>query len=396
MIAVYIILAVLVLLLMITIHEAGHYTAGRLLGFGITEFSVGLGPRLFSHKRRSGEIVSVRALPLGGFCAFYGEDDAGSAKADRDDGSCRDAECPDEAAENDGIPPCEKTARDNASDAESEADEKSGTRAVRAKVPFDRQPPWKRIIVLLAGPLFNLLSAFVFSFVYILAVGYSVPVVTELAENPDTGMPYASELREGDVIVAVNGREITFLDTAAELMAQIEPGETAVFTVERDGVRVNADVAKSAEENGGMYGITAVYESRGVDVLHAVGYSFPYTFELSWLVLKSFGMLFTGGVPITDVTGPIGTVATIATYSQTDMRYFLFFLPLIASNLAIFNLLPVPALDGARIVFAVIEQIRRKPVNKKTEGTIHAVGLIVLLAFVIIVDIVGMIARGVT
>ena len=108
--------------------------------------------------------------------------------------------------------------------------------------------------MLLAGPLFNLLSAFVFSFVYILAVGYSVPVVTELAENPDTGMPYASELREGDVIVAVNGREITFLDTAAELMAQIEPGETAVFTVERDGVRVNADVAKSAEENGGKHG----------------------------------------------------------------------------------------------------------------------------------------------
>ena len=74
--------------------------------------------------------------------------------------------------------------------------------------------------------------------------------------------------------------------------------------------------------------------------------------------------------------------------------YFLLFLPLIASNLAIFNLLPIPALDGSRIVFTIIEMIRRKPINKKTEGTIHAVGLIVLLAFVIVVDIVGMIARG--
>ena len=162
----------------------------------------------------------------------------------------------------------------------------------------------------------------------------------------------------------------------------------------RDGARVDVTASKSTAEEGGTFGIIAGYENRKTDVLHAAGYSFPYTFELSWIVLKSFGMLFTGGVPITDVTGPVGTVATIATFSQTDFRYFLLFLPLIASNLAIFNLLPIPALDGSRIVFTIIEMIRRKPINKKTEGTIHAVGLIVLLAFVIVVDIVGMIARG--
>lgn len=407
MIVFYVILAVLVLLLMITIHEAGHYTAGKLLGFGITEFSVGLGPRLFSHRRKSGELLSVRALPLGGYCAFYGEDDAGSALSGNSEKDTADGEraatdtlssgvlVPDDAWSIDPTPANVNgafgsrtgnvaTRADYREAGETQSDEK------KRKVPFDEQPPWKRIIVLLMGPMFNLFSAFVFSFIYILAVGYSVPVVTDLS----VAAQQEGSLRAGDVIVAVDGQEVTFLTSAAELLAQVPEGESATITVERDGARVDVTASKSSAEEGGSFGITAGYENRKTDVLHAAGYSFPYTFELSWIVLKSFGMLFTGGVPITDVTGPVGTVATIATFAQTDFRYFLLFLPLIASNLAIFNLLPIPALDGSRIVFTIIEMIRRKPINKRTEGTIHAVGLIVLLAFVIVVDIVGMIARG--
>lgn len=407
MIVFYVILAVLVLLLMITIHEAGHYTAGKLLGFGITEFSVGLGPRLFSHRRKSGELLSVRALPLGGYCAFYGEDDAGSALSGNSEKDTADGEraatdtlssgvlVPDDAWSIDPTPANVNgafgsrtgnvaTRADYREAGETQSDEK------KRKVPFDEQPPWKRIIVLLMGPMFNLFSAFVFSFIYILAVGYSVPVVTDLS----VAAQQEGSLRAGDVIVAVDGQEVTFLTSAAELLAQVPEGESATITVERDGARVDVTASKSSAEEGGSFGITAGYENRKTDVLHAAGYSFPYTFELSWIVLKSFGMLFTGGVPITDVTGPVGTVATIATFAQTDFRYFLLFLPLIASNLAIFNLLPIPALDGSRIVFTIIEMIRRKPINKKTEGTIHAVGLIVMLAFVIVVDIVGMIARG--
>lgn len=407
MIVFYVILAVLVLLLMITIHEAGHYTAGKLLGFGITEFSVGLGPRLFSHRRKSGELISVRALPLGGYCAFYGEDDAGSALSGNSEKDTADGEraatdtlsrgvlVPDDAWSIDPTPANVNGAfGSRTGNAATRADYREAGEAQngekKRKVPFDEQPPWKRIIVLLMGPMFNLFSAFVFSFIYILAVGYSVPVVADLSVTAQQ----EGALRVGDVIVAVDGREVTFLTSAAELLAQVPEGESATITVERDGARVDVTASKSTAEEGGTFGITAGYENRKTDVLHAAGYSFPYTFELSWIVLKSFGMLFTGGVPIADVTGPVGTVATIATFAQTDFRYFLLFLPLIASNLAIFNLLPIPALDGSRIVFTIIEMIRRKPINKKTEGTIHAVGLIVLLAFVIVVDIVGMIARG--
>lgn len=342
MIALYVMAAVLILLLMITIHEAGHYTAGKLLGFGIEEFSVGMGPRLLSHKTKSGEDISLRALPLGGYCAFTGE-------------------------EEEAVP--------------SEEDAVTDSRAL----PFSAQKPWKRIVVLAAGPLFNMLSAFVFSFIYIIAAGYSLPVVTDISAD---GGAYLSGLERGDVITAVDGREITFLDTAAELLGEAE-GDT-VLTVERGGRLVDI----RAEKKDGKFGITLTYERRSIDALHAAGYSFPYTFELSGAIVRSFGMLLTGGVPLTDVTGPVGTVVTIAGYAERNALYFLLFLPLIASNLAIFNLLPIPALDGSRIIFALIELIRRKPINKKVEGAIHTAGLIILLALVAAVDIAGMIARS--
>lgn len=373
MIFLYVILAILMLLLMITIHEAGHYVAGKALGFGINEFSIGFGPKLLSRRLRSGEVFSVRALPIGGFCSFVGEDDAGSAKPTAD-------------------PFGEENEPGRKAEADAAGRKEAGVEAVKG-VAFGAQKPWKRIIVLAAGPVFNLLSAFLFSFIYILAVGYAVPVVTETAVDPATGEPYASAFETGDVIVAVNGEDITFLSSASELIAETSDVGTTVFTVERDGKRTDITAEKHLSEDGYVFGLTMTYETRSVGVLRAAGYCFPYTFELSWAVIRSFGMLLTGGVPFTDVTGPVGTVAAIAEYAAVDSRYLLLFLPLIASNLAIFNILPIPALDGARIVFAIIEWIRRKPINAKVEGAIHAVGLLVLLAFVLVVDIVGMISR---
>ena len=345
MIFFYVLLAVLVLMLMVTIHEAGHYAAGKLLGFGITEFSVGFGPKLLSRKLKSGEEVTLRALPLGGYCAFVGEDDASDADAL-------------ESAPSGGV-------------------------------AFAAQKPWKRIVVLLAGPLFNLFSAFVFSFIYILAVGYAVPVITNVVSE---GGAYVAGLREGDIIVAVDGKDITFLHSAAEAFS--DTGTTAILTVERGNERHDIRAEKFTDDNGEyVFGFAAVNEFRSVGVLDAAAYSFPYTFELSWAILRSFGALISGGVSISDVTGPVGTVATIATYVQEDPRYFLLFLPLIASNLAIFNLLPFPALDGARVVFAAIEWIRGKPINKKAETAIHTAGIVILLTAVIVIDIIGMTMR---
>ena len=114
---------------------------------------------------------------------------------------------------------------------------------------------------------------------------------------------------------------------------------------------------------------------------------------MAWTILGSLFDLITGKIAITSVTGPIGTVSTMASVSAANWRNIFILLPLIAANLGIFNLLPIPALDGSKVVFTVIEWIRGKPINRKVEAYIHSVGLLLLFAFVIIVDIIGLVLR---
>ena len=126
----------------------------------------------------------------------------------------------------------------------------------------------------------------------------------------------------------------------------------------------------------------------------ALKQAIPFTGQMSVAVLKSLGMIVTGKVNITQITGPIGTIDTIADYTLINWRNLFLLLPLIAANLGIFNLMPIPALDGSKIIFGIIEWIRKKPINRKVENMIHAVGLVALFSLVIIIDIVGIILRG--
>lgn len=152
----YILIAVVILLVMVLIHEFGHYAAAKALGFRINEFSVGFGPTLLQRRRKCGELFSLRAVPLGGYCAFYSEEDE------------------------------EPDASDARADVAATSDARAGCATDPAPVPFEKQKPWKRIIVMLAGATFNMLSAFVFAFIYLLVVGYTVPEVTTLYTDPDT------------------------------------------------------------------------------------------------------------------------------------------------------------------------------------------------------------------
>ncbi len=342
----YVFLAVVILLVMITIHEFGHYLAGKLLKFKINEFSIGFGPALFSKiNSKTNEKFSLRAVPLGGYCAF--EDEEG---------------------------------------AEGEENPKS----------FVKEAPWKRIIVLLAGGVFNLLSAFIFSFIFILVVGFATPTVGNVVLDPD-GSPY-NALQQGDRIVAVNGIDVSVINDYDTLMNGIgNDGEPFTVTVVRDGEEMTVSVKKQTvkfpnadgtftEQDGKLGFYVAGYEyetSFGVAVKEFV----PYTFKLSWLVIDSLWQMLTGKVHITEMTGTVGTVAVMAQVAQIDWRNIFILLPLLASNLGIFNLLPIPALDGSKVVFTTIEWIRKKPINRKVEAYIHSIGLILLLAFVVVIDI---------
>ena len=356
----YIVLALLVLLVMITIHEFGHYTFGKIFKFKIDEFSIGFGKALFKKKLKSGEMFSIRLIPLGGYCAFAGED-------------------------------------------EDDTDPRA----------FNNQAPWKRLIVQFGGVLFNFVSAVIFAFILLIAFGYDIPRITGVDERYQD-----ATIQQNDIIREMDGVKIDFVtgNTANVLLENhynsMTEEEKADFTtitiddheykqynnlnltIERDGesqeVMVNFYVATTVNEDGTtseslMVGFsTEPYKHNFVESLARC---VPLAAGFAWQVLVFLWQLITGGVGLADVGGPFTTISTIAEYSQMNIANLFVFLPFIAANLAVFNLLPIPALDGGRMVFTTIEWIRGKPINRKVEGYIHFAGLIILFAFVIIVDL---------
>lgn len=328
-----ILLAILVLLLMITIHEFGHYTAGKLLKFKINEFSVGFGKALFSKTKKNGEVFSIRLIPLGGYCAFEGED----------------------------------TNNENADS-------------------FNAQAPWKRLIVLFSGAFFNFLSAILFSVILLAVVGNGqVKVVSVDGINNSV-----EKLQVGDVITHANGEKLSFLNGGLSgITADVIIDEDIKLTIIRNGEKMEVIVQKYAVmEDGkevGKFGITTSYQnfSFGQACLQAV----PFSFQMAWECLVILGQLLIGVYGLQDIGGPITTIGAMANASAVSMLNYLLLIPLIAVNLAVFNLLPIPALDGAKMVFVLIEWIRGKPINRDLENKIHTVGLILLFGFVVLVDL---------
>ena len=331
----YVILAILVLMFMITIHEFGHYIAGKKLGFKINEFSIGFGKSIFSKTLKSGEKFSIRLIPLGGYCAFDGED---------------------------------------ASSTDPNA--------------FNNKHPFKRLVVLFMGAFFNFLSAIIFSFILLVGFGFDIPEVKEVTSTVNTN------IQVGDVITKVDNEKITFIDNKylPNLIQKKEVGSTITLTIIRNGKVIEEDVVvheSTPDKNGNtskVIGVNTMAHKYGF--FEALGRSFVLTFELAYYVLKILFLLITFRLPIKSLGGPITTITTIATQSQANIASLFVMLPLIAANLAVFNWLPFPALDGSRMVFTTIEWIRKKPINPKIEGTIHTVGLWILMTFVIVVDII--------
>ena len=350
MIVLYVLLAIVVLLFMIMIHETGHYLAGKILKFKIEEFSIGFGPKIFSKTMKSGEKFSLRWIPLGGYCAFKGEDED-----------------------------------------EEELEDKTGT--------FNSYACWKRLIVLFCGAFFNFVSGIIFVLILLCSVGSGICRITDVvATNSNKDNIFVN-----DIVLEVDGVEPTFLNGGiVGLMSEKEVGEDIVLTVNRDGEIIDVTVQKyqvfQLDENGEkvldeegnpivqgkIIGITSEYVklSFGQSLLKCV----PYTFKMAWQCLEIIGKLFTGQLGLESVGGPITTVQTIAVSTQTNFKNLILLFPLLAVNLAVFNLLPIPALDGARMVFVAIEWIFRKPVPRDIEAKIHSIGLIALFALVIVVD----------
>jgi len=455
---VYILIAILILLIMITIHEFGHYVVGKIFKFKINEFAIGMGPAIYKRKCKNGEVFSIRAFPLGGFCAFEGEDE--------------DNENP------------------NA---------------------FNNKKPWQRILVLVAGATMNFILALLIIIIMFSCYGRNVINVSNVTNSTS----YQYSLQDGDTLLKINNRNLFTIKDYYEALNGKKKGNKVKVKVLRNNkvetqvveLRYDVNVKDYSSEQvkllkalGAEEGYLRVYDSsneklknkdyflyyapdknstnltkinsekqliealidafnmsnsaqfyflekgqteaRAEDVpiiattpanweeivegdlntlinssedyqslkkelfgakmdlylcvdyvsykapfFQRIGEGFIYSFKLGGLILETLGELLTGKLGLNAVGGPITTIKTTSEIASYGFEYILEIMALIGVNLAVFNLLPIPALDGSRVVFTAIEWIFKKPVPKKIEGVIHAVGLILLLGFSILVDV---------
>lgn len=419
----YVLLALLALMAMIVVHELGHYTAGKLLGFKIDEFAIGFGPKIFKRKnKKTGELFSIRPFPIGGFCAFHGED-ADGALLDENGNQVKDA--------NGNI--------------------------IKDPDAFNNQKPWKRLIVLFSGAFMNFLSAILIITIYFSAYGQPLPYVVGTYDVPS----YQNVFEQGDVLLSVNGKQINLM--AQEDLDNVfkKVGDTAQFRVLRNGKRIKITASKffydpfedgdyiyavdgkkldtpvayadylatvesndafivtvvrydekgeiceqstmkvqkgeNPEDANGFYsygfGITRTIARAKLPFFLAFGRAWSFCFFIVFKILASFGALITGKMGIEGAGGTITTIITMAKVSALGFDSFMYVVAIISANLAVMNLLPFPALDGSRMLFTLIEMIFKKPVPRKVEAVIHTVGLVLLLVLAVFLDVFHLVKR---
>ena len=369
-------LAIGILLAMVTVHEFGHYIVGKLLHFKITEFSVGFGPAIFKKRsKKTGELFALRVVPLGGYCAFDGEDEY------------------EEADEADEIEQEETQAQAQT----EEYPEPKGER-------FNDQAPWKRILVLVAGATMNYLLALLLLVIMFAGIGRPVySVVVEKPEQDAAAVAVQTDISEqglqtGDRILKINGKGVYLITDYLDALSGEKAGAEIPVLVSADGELITRTLVLAADANFAnmsdtqtllkamnIYGLYTVTESQGF--FPSIGHSFVYSFKIGGTVLRSLGELLTGKLGINAMGGPVTTISMTAQAASSGLMSFLNIAAFIGVNLAVFNLLPVPALDGCKVIFCLIEWIRKKPVNRKVETIIHFVGIIFLLGFAVLVDL---------
>ncbi len=345
----YVIVALLCLMFMIVVHEYGHFIVGKLLGFKIDEFAVGFGPAIVKYNRKKlGIIFSLRCLPLGGYCAFHGETSTTDEPPKKDD--------------------------------------------------FNYHKPWKRILVFIAGAGFNLLSAVVLCTIFFMTYGEMMPKVSAVYQFEDSSIE--QNLQVGDIIIAVDGKSLYTTSVPNDLVNKINKFEDNInVTVIRDGEKIDIIVRRGEYVSQTAEGETNRVTGIGIMIGEYVGYrfgfvtalgrSFVFIVKLFGTIFVTIGSVFTGLLGVGEAMG--GTVTAIqqmAMVSQLGFRGVLFAVCALSANIAIMNLLPIPALDGSHVVFTLIEWVRGKPINRKVENIIHTVGLIILFLLAIILDIV--------
>ncbi|MCD8095615.1 MAG: site-2 protease family protein [Ruminococcus sp.] len=336
-----IVFAILIFELIIVIHEFGHFIVAKKNGVKVNEFAIGMGPAIF--KRKKGEtLYALRAFPIGGYCAMEGED-------------------------------------------EDSEDERA----------FNKKSPIRKIAIVIAGIVMNIILGFV---LILINTCISGPITsTTVSKFYDDALSHETGLEVGDKIISVNGMRIF---TATDISYQFQNDEDGIFdmVVKRDGERVELEDVQFVTEDGSLY-IDFMVKPISLNPLTAMSESFKSTLTYSRLIYISLFDMLRGKYSLNDLSGPVGIVEQIDEVidSQTSEETGIDWLSLaqnmlvmggfISINIGLFNLLPLPALDGGRLIFLLIELVRRKPVNPKYEGMVHFVGMAVLMVLMVVVTV---------
>lgn len=328
-----IVVAVLVFCVIITIHEFGHFIMAKLFKVKVNEFAVGFGPALFK-KKKGDTLYAVRLLPIGGYCAMEGED--------------------------------------------SESDDERA---------FSKARVWKRLLIVLAGGIFNSLLGFIIMVIIVACQPRLATTVIGEFEPNAVSNKCETPLKIDDKIVSVNGRSVYTWDDAVYIIGNDFEGGVSM-EVQRGGKRIKLNNVQFPRESyEGRQLILLDFRVYGEDngFFVCIKQSFLRTVSMVRLVWMSLVDLVSGKFGIGDMSGPVGVTKVVSGAVQSaaadgvsGMLYLLRLLCMITVNLGIFNLLPIPALDGSRALFLAIEGIRRKPI--KHEAIVHAVGMALLLA----------------
>lgn len=325
--------AILLFLILIIIHEFGHFIAAKLLGVRVNEFAVGFGPKLI--KWGKGETkYAINLIPFGGYCAMEGEEEASG-------------------------------------------DERA----------FCNKKPWRRFLIVVMGATFNLILGLVLIAITLIPAKRFTTTTIDVFHENAVSVEYG--LQEGDQIIKVDGRRIFTTYDLSYAFSNIDDGAIDI-TVKRDGKKVELENVKFAtEEIDGINYLTVDFYVKGKDKTFTsfIGHTFDTAVSNCAVIYRSLIDLVTGRYGISAVSGPVGVTVAIGDIAKQNFNALIQIMALITINLGLFNLLPIPALDGGRLVFILFEMIFRKPVPQKYESIVHAVGMVILLGFMAIVTL---------
>ncbi len=333
-------LFIVILGIIVFVHEFGHFIFAKIAGVYVFEFAIGMGPKIWGFKKGETE-YNLRAIPIGGFCSMAGED------LDDDE-----------------------------------------LKKVPKKRRLQSKTAWQRFLIMVFGPMNNFILAVILIFLIALIWGGSTmnPTVTEIEAN---SVAEKVGMSKGDTILEINNHKISTSDDISLYLAVANQKKNNAIKVEKENgeevvYKVKPKKIKVKGQDTYRYGIGIQQKKT-----KGLGQAFVYTYKKTCSIFKqmfvTLGYLFTGGIRLNQLAGPVGIYSIVGEQSKAGIANLIYLMAFLSINVGVINLLPIPAFDGGHILFIIIEKIKGSPVNPELENKIHAVFLVLLMLLMVVI-----------